>query len=81
MEAANPGCHKVIEIMQEFEKDIRHSKSPRVIVPIVHLYLDHMFDLVLTKHWDKYSKAISERTGYNEKLKILYARNLINDEH
>jgi len=70
-----------VDIMEQFTKDIGTSKSPRVIVPIVHLYLEHVFDLVLKKHWDKTSNVISERTGYSEKIKILYARNLIDDEH
>ena len=70
-----------IDIMKKFREDISTSESPRVIVPIIHLYLDHIFDLVLAKQWDKSSKTINERSGYNEKLKILYARNLIDDEH
>lgn len=70
-----------VTIMDKFSKDIGNSKSPRVVVPVTHLYLEHIFDLVLKKQWDKSSNAISERSGYNEKLKIIYARDLIDDEH
>ena len=40
-------------MMQELTKDIGHSKSPRILVPLLHLYLERVFELVLEKHWEK----------------------------
>jgi len=67
-------------LMEELGKDIANSKSPRVLVPIMHLYLDHVFSLVLKKYWDKSSEIVNERSNYLQKLNLLYARNLINDD-
>ena len=69
-----------IPIMEELQKDLCNTKSLRVIIPITHLYLEHIFDLVLAAQWDKSSMVMSERSGYGEKIKLLYALKLIDDE-
>ena len=71
---------KGIDIMDEYAKDIGSSKNPRIVVPITHLYLEHVFDLVLEAQWDKMSNAMSGREGYREKLSIIYALKLIDDD-
>lgn len=68
------------EIMDSLQKDIDKTRNPRIIIPITHLYLEHIFDLVLLKKWDKSNVVINERSGYSEKLKLLLARNLITNE-
>ncbi len=67
-------------LMHQLTVDMANATSPRVLVPLLHLYLDHVFDLVLQKHWDKSPSVINERSSYLQKLQILYARNLISDE-
>jgi len=37
------------KIMESFQKDIGHTRNPRILIPIMHLYLEHIFDLVLKK--------------------------------
>ncbi len=67
-------------LMVQLTNDIANATSPRVLVPILHLYLDHVFDLVLQRHWDKSPSVINDRSSYLQKLYLLYARNLIPDE-
>jgi len=67
-------------MMQELTNDIGPSKSPRILVPLLHLYLERVFELVLEKHWEKSHSVVGERSGYLEKVKLLYARNLIDDD-
>jgi len=69
-----------IEIMDLLQKDIDKTRNPRILIPIMHLYLERIFDLVLTKYWDESSNVMGEKSGYSEKLKILFARNLIDKE-
>lgn len=68
------------KIMESFQKDIGHTQNPRILIPIMHLYLEHIFDLVLKKCWDESNIIINDRSGYSEKLKLLFTRNLINNE-
>lgn len=71
---------KGIEIIESLKKDIEQTRNPRILIPITHLYLEHIFDLVLVKCWDDSNITLNERSGYSEKLKLLFARNLINKE-
>ena len=68
------------QLMQDLTKLIGTNNHPRIIVPITHLYLEHVFELVLTKLWTESDVVISERSGYLEKLRLLYARNIIDAE-
>jgi hypothetical protein len=66
-------------LMLELTKDIANSKSPRVIVPIMHIYLEHVFELLLKKYWNNADKILNGRPSYLQKLQLLYSLNLIDD--
>src|SRR2546428_12165314 len=67
-------------LMIELTNDIGTSKSPRVIVPIMHIYLEHVFELLLKKYWTKSDKVLAGRPSYLQKLQLVYSLNLINDD-
>lgn len=67
-------------LMIELTNDIGTSKSPRVLVPLMHIYLEHVFELLLKKHWKKSDKILLGRPSYLQKLQLVYSLNLISDE-
>jgi|APSaa5957512493_1039668.scaffolds.fasta_scaffold56360_3 hypothetical protein len=68
------------QLMQDLSNLIGTNNHPRIIVPITHLYLEHIFELVLIKTWNDSDAILSGRTGYLDKLRLLYARNIIDKE-
>ncbi len=67
-------------LMVELTHDIGTSKSPRVIVPMMHIYLEHVLELLLKKHWTNSQKILQGRPSYLHKLQLVYSLNLITDE-
>jgi len=68
------------QLMVDLSNLIGTNHHPRIIVPITHLYLEHLFELVLIRTWDESNAILSGRTGYLDKLRLLYARNIIDKE-
>ncbi len=70
------------KLMVQMQNDIGTNKSPRVIIPIIHLYLDHIMSLLLEKKSAVASELLGDniRSSFIEKLKILYALNVVNQE-
>ncbi len=66
-------------LMEEMRKDLATSKSPRVIVPLMHIYLEHVFELLLKNKWDKADKVLQGRPSYLQKLQLVYSLNIIGD--
>ena len=70
------------KLMEQMQNDIGTNKSPRVIIPIIHLYLDHVLSLLIEKKSEVASELLGDniRSSFIEKLKILYALNVVNQE-
>ena len=68
------------QLMGDLANLIGTNRHPRIIVPLTHIYLENIFELVLVKLWMESDVVITERSGYLEKLRLLYARNIIDTE-
>ncbi len=69
--------------MLELSNDIGNSKSARVIIPLCHIYLEHMMNLLIEKKYDESDQFLSNwKNGFYEKLHKLCDLNLLSiDEH
>jgi len=55
--------------MDQLSNDIANSKSARVIIPVCHIYLEHMMNLLLEKKYDESKQFLSNRdNGFKKKL-------------
>jgi hypothetical protein len=66
-------------LMIELNHDLGTSKSARVIVPIMHIYLEHVLELLLKKYWKNSDKVLQGRPSYLHKLQLVYSLNRITD--
>lgn len=69
------------DLMDSLSNDIATSKSARVIVPVCHIYLEHMMDLLLTKKYSEHEKFLSNSdNGFKKKLDKLNELKLLSDD-
>jgi len=71
------------ELILELSSDIGNSQSARVIIPVCHIYLEHLMNLLIEKEYDEYVQFLSNwKNGFYEKLHKLCDLNLLSvDEH
>ena len=71
------------ELILELSSDIGNSQSARVIIPLCHIYLEHLMNLLIEKEYDKSVQFLSNsKNGFYEKLHKLCDLNLLSvDEH
>ena len=67
--------------MGELSNDIATSKSARVIVPVCHIYLEHMLDLLLMKKFSHAKKFLrNTNNGFYEKVNKLKKLKILSDD-
>jgi len=68
-------------LVQELSNDIGNSKSTRVIIPLCHIYLEHMMTLLLEKKYDESDKFLADtNNSFKKKLEKLNELGLLSDD-
>jgi len=70
-------------LVDDLGTDIATSRSPRVIVPVCHIYLEHIMEILLTSKYEDAGNFISKNgNGFEKKMHKLAELQLLSlDEH
>ena len=69
------------EYVDSLKHDLATTESPRVIIPVFHIYLEHMLSLIIEKRIHDGKKFLKNSSnGFYEKIKLLKELTILSDD-
>jgi uncharacterized protein YutE (UPF0331/DUF86 family) len=60
------------DLVDSLAKDLATSTSPRVIIPVCHIYLEYMISLIIKKKYEESETFLADyRNGFKNKIDLL----------
>jgi hypothetical protein len=69
------------EFMDSLKHDLATTESPRVIIPVCHIYLEHMLSLIIEKRYSDGKKFLKDpNNGFKKKIDLLKDLTVLSDD-